>query len=282
MGYPMAGHLAAAGHDVTVFNRTTEVALRWVDEHGGCCANTPAEAATGADFVFVCVGGDDDVRAVTGGPDGALVSMAGGSVLVDHTTASADLARELAAAGATAGVGVLDAPISGGQAGAEAGTLAIMAGGDEHHFAAAEPVMAAYGATITLIGPTGSGQLTKMVNQILCTGAIVGAAEAIAFGERAGLDMERVLSVVTKGAAGSWYLSNRGPTMIRDEFDFGFAVEWMRKDLGICLAGGAATGADMPLTELADQLMSAAVERGDGRLDVTAVVRNYRSGISDR
>ena len=275
MGYPMAGHLVAAGHEVRVFNRTAEKAQRWAGEHGGTAAATPAEAATGADVVFVCVGADDDVREVLYGPSGALGALGEGAVIVDHTTASATLARELAERCAAVGVGFVDAPISGGQAGAENGALSIMCGGEQAHFDTAAAVMDAYAAAMTLVGPAGSGQRTKMVNQILCAGAIQGAAEALAFGQKAGLDMEKVLQAVTKGAAGSWYLSNRGETMVGDEFDFGFAVDWMAKDLGLVADEAAKLGTDASLTAMTAQHLADRQAAGDNRMDATAIIRNY-------
>lgn len=277
MGFPMAGHLAAAGHSVRVYNRTTAKADRWAETYTGTGHATPGEAATGADFVFICVGGDDDVRGVVYGDDGALGVLAEGAVIVDHTTASAALARELDVACKEKGVGFLDAPISGGQAGAENGQLSVMCGGDQAAFDRAEPVMDQYAKAITLLGPAGSGQQTKMVNQILCAGAIQGAAEALAFGEQAGLDMELVLQAVTQGAAGSWYLSNRGETMIRDEFDFGFAVDWLAKDLGIVKAEAEALGAKIPLADLTANYLAKSQGAGDNRMDVTAIIRRYRS-----
>ncbi len=282
MGYPMAGHLLAAGHTVRVFNRTAAVAQRWMEQHGngdGPTASvheTPAGAATGADFVFVCVGGDDDVRSVVGGDDGALGALAPGAIIVDHTTASAELARELDEACRAAGIGFIDAPISGGQAGAEAGQLSVMCGGDPADFARAEPVIDAYAKAITLVGPAGSGQLTKMVNQILCAGAIQGAAEALAFGEQAGLDMDLVFQAVSQGAAGSWYLSNRAETMLADEFDFGFAVDWMAKDLGLVADEAAAIGAPTPLTAMTRRYLADSQEAGDNRMDATVIIRRYR------
>lgn len=276
MGYPMAGHLAAAGHTVRVFNRTASVAERWLGEHNGSAHATPAEAAEGADAVFVCVGADDDVRGVTYGDDGALGAMAAGAVLVDHTTASATLARELHQACAEAGVGFIDAPISGGQAGAEAGQLSVMCGGDPDVFATVEPIMDHYAKAIVLVGPAGSGQQTKMVNQILCAGAIQGAAEALAFGEQAGLDMGLVFQAVTQGAANSWYLSNRGETMLADEFDFGFAADWMAKDLGLVKAEAEAIGAPAPLTELTSGYLAESQQAGDNRMDATVIIRRYR------
>lgn len=271
----MAGHLVAAGHEVTVFNRTAEKAERWVDQYGGARAANPADAATGADLVFVCVGADDDVREVLYGPTGALESLQPGAVVVDHTTASAALALELADRCGSQSIGFVDAPISGGQAGAENGALSIMCGGAQEHFDTAAAVMDAYAAAITLVGPAGSGQRTKMVNQILCAGAIQGAAEALAFGQKAGLDMEKVLQAVTKGAAGSWYLSNRGETMVADQFDFGFAVDWMAKDLGLVTDEAAALGADTALAAMTREHLAKRQEAGDNRMDATAIIRNY-------
>lgn len=276
MGYPMAGHLVAAGHEVRVFNRTQEKAQAWADQHGGTACATPAEAAQGANFVALCVGADADVREVSYGDTGVLSAMQEGSVLVDHTTASAELARELGAKCAEQGVGFVDAPISGGQAGAENGALSVMCGGDQAHFDQALPLIDSYAAAVTLVGGVGSGQLTKMCNQILCAGAIQGAAEAIAFGQKAGLDMDLVLQAVTKGAAGSWYLSNRGETMVSDQFDFGFAVDWMAKDLGLVQQEGAALGAAMPLTELTNSFLAETQQAGENRMDATAIVRRYR------
>lgn len=276
MGYPMAGHLVRAGHQVRVFNRTTTRSDQWAGEHDGVACASPAEAAADADFVALCVGADADVRAVTYGDDGVLAAMAAGSVLVDHTTASAELARELGQACAERGIGFVDAPISGGQAGAENGSLSVMCGGDQADFERALPVIDAYASAVTRVGPVGSGQLTKMCNQILCAGAIQGAAEAIAFGQKAGLDMSKVLAAVTKGAAGSWYLSNRGETMVNDEFDFGFAVDWMAKDLGLVQDEAGALGAATPLTELVAGYLQASQDAGENRLDATAIVRRYR------
>ncbi|RMH79458.1 MAG: NAD(P)-dependent oxidoreductase [Actinomyces sp.] len=285
MGYPMAGHLVAAGHEVTVFNRTTARAEAWVVEHAAGerarRADTPAAAAADAEFVFVCVGDDDDVRAVTTGDDGALATMGAGTVLVDHTTASADLARELHAEAAAGGVGFLDAPISGGQAGAENGTLTVMCGGDPEVFARAEPVMAAYGRAVTLLGPAGSGQLTKMVNQICIAGLVQALAEGIDFARRAGLDVDLVLDVIEKGAAGSWQMENRGRTMARGEFDFGFALDWMRKDLGICLAEAKRNGSSLPVTALVDQFYAQLQRRGHGRWDTSALIALLADGTGD-
>lgn len=276
MGYPMAGHLASAGHTVQVYNRTAEKAERWATEHGGTAHPTPAAAAAGADFVFICVGADDDVRAVVYGDDGALGSLAAGAVIVDHTTASATLARELAKTCEKNGVGFVDAPISGGQAGAENGQLSVMCGGDQAHFDKALPVIDHFAKAVTLLGPAGAGQQTKMVNQILCAGAIQGAAEALAFGEQAGLDMELVLQAVTQGAAGSWYLSNRGETMVKDEFDFGFAVDWMAKDLGLVKSEADSLGAETPLTDLTAGYLAESQQAGDNRMDATSIIRRYR------
>ena len=286
MGYPMAGHLAAAGHTVRVYNRTEATADRWVEQYGGVGGGgtahpTPREAAEGAEAVFVCVGADDDVRAVVTGDQGALGAMATGSVLVDHTTASAALARELAEVCGANGVGFIDAPISGGQAGAEAGQLSVMCGGDPEVFATVEPIIDHYAKAIVLVGPAGSGQQTKMVNQILCAGAIQGAAEALAFGEQAGLDMNLVFSAVTQGAANSWYLSNRGETMLADEFDFGFAADWMAKDLGLVKAEAESLGASTPLTDLTAGYLAESQADGDNRMDATVIIRRYRANRGD-
>lgn len=274
----MAGHLASAGHEVRVFNRTSAKADAWASEHGGVSCATPAEAADGAAFVALCVGADADVDAVTVGDGGVLATMAAGAVLVDHTTASAELARRLGASCAERGIGFVDAPISGGQAGAENGTLSVMCGASQGDFDHALPLIDAYSSAVTLVGPVGSGQLTKMCNQILCAGAIQGAAEAIAFGQKAGLDMTKVLAAVTQGAAGSWYLSNRGEMMASDDFpdDFGFAVDWMHKDLGLVNAEGAAMGAQTPLATKVQELLAATQDAGDNRLDATSIVRRYR------
>ncbi|MCU0275090.1 MAG: NAD(P)-dependent oxidoreductase [Acidimicrobiales bacterium] len=273
MGFPMAGHLAARGHEVTVSNRTTSKADDWVAAHGGAAAPTPREAATGADVVLLCVGNDDDVRSVVLGPDGVLAGMAPGSTLVDHTTASADLARELHATCAEAGIGFVDAPVSGGQAGAQNGVLTVMCGGDADVFARVEPVLAAYARAVTLIGPAGSGQLTKMVNQLAIAGLVQGLSEALAFGMRAGLDMPTVIDVISKGAAGSWQMEHRGPTMVRDEFDFGFAVEWMRKDLGICFDEAARNGASLEVARLVDGFYAEVMAMGGARWDTSSLIR---------
>jgi 3-hydroxyisobutyrate dehydrogenase len=273
MGYPMAGHLARAGHRLTVYNRSPAKAAKWVEQHGGRSAPTPAAAAAGADLVLMCVGNDDDVRAVVLGPAGALGAMTRGAVLVDHTTASAQVAREVHAAAARAGVGFLDAPVSGGQAGAENGKLTIMVGGDPAVYAGAEGVLALYARAVTLMGGPGSGQLTKMVNQICIAGLVEALSEGINFAAKAGLDVERVLDVISKGAAQSWQMENRGKTMAADKFDFGFAVDWMRKDLGICIAEGRANGAALPVTALVDQFYARLQAKGGGRWDTSSLIR---------
>ena len=276
MGYPMAGHLAAAGHRVTVYNRSPAKAAQWVAEHGGKSAPTPAGAARGAEFVFACVGNDDDLRSVTLGDDGAYQGMARGATLVDHTTASAQVARELAAEGERRGVRFIDAPVSGGNVGATNGALTVMCGGDAEAFAAARPVAMAFAKAMTLLGPSGSGQLAKMVNQIAIAGLVQGLSEAIAFGQRAGLDMRAVLEVIGKGAAQSWQMDNRGPTMIDDKFDFGFAVDWMRKDLGIALEEARRNGARLPVTALVDQFYADLQAAGGNRHDTSSLVRRLR------
>ncbi len=278
MGYPMAGHLAGAGHRVCVYNRTPAKAARWVEQHGGRSAATPAAAAAGAEFVLMCVGNDDDVRAVALGADGALSAMKPGAVLVDHTTASAAVAREVHAAAAAAGVGFLDAPVSGGQAGAENGKLTIMVGGDDAVYARAETTLAHYARAVTLMGGPGSGQLTKMVNQICIAGLLQALSEGVNFATRAGLDADRVLDVISKGAAQSWQMENRGGTMASDKFDFGFAVDWMRKDLAICIAEARSNGALLPMTALVDQFYAALQARGGGRWDTSSLVRLLRDG----
>jgi 3-hydroxyisobutyrate dehydrogenase-like beta-hydroxyacid dehydrogenase len=276
MGYPMAGHLARAGHRVTVYNRTAATSRRWVEQNGGTSTSTPAKAASGAELVMMCVGDDDDVRAIVFGEDGALAAMRAGSVLVDHTTASARIAREIHAAATAAGVGFLDAPVSGGQAGAESGKLTIMVGGDPDVFAVAEPVLAHYARAVTLMGGPGSGQLTKMFNQICIAGLVQALAEGITFAEKAGLDVGRGLEVISKGAAQSWQMENRGPTMLADKFDFGFAVDWMRKDLALCLAEARAQGAALPLTALVDQFYARVQAQGGGRWDSSSLIRVLR------
>lgn len=272
MGSPMARHLAAAGHRVTVYNRTSATAQAWIAANGGSSASTPAEAAAGNEVVFMCVGNDDDVRAVSMGPDGALAGMASGAVLVDHTTASATLARELAAYGDGLGIGCVDAPVSGGQAGAERGALTVMCGGDPQVFAMVEPLMAAYAKAVTLMGPSGSGQLTKMVNQICIAGVVQGLAEGVHFAQRAGLDADAVFAAIGQGAAQSWQMDNRSRTMAAGEFEFGFAVEWMRKDLGICLDEARRSGATLAVTALVDQFYADVMAMGGSRWDTSSLV----------
>ncbi|MCF1741525.1 NAD(P)-dependent oxidoreductase [Paradevosia shaoguanensis] len=270
MGYPMARHLAAKGHEVTVYNRTGAKAERWVSEFGGRAAPTPAEAARGQEFVFACVGNDDDLRQVTLGADGAFGAMEKGAVFVDHTTASAGIARELAAA--ADGFDVIDAPVSGGQAGAENGVLTVMCGGEAAPFARAEPVMAAYARATRLLGPAGSGQLAKMMNQICIAGAVQGLAEAIHFGKQAGLDIEAVIDTISKGAAQSWQMENRYKTMNEGKFDFGFAVDWMRKDLSIVLGEARSNGSTLPVTALVDQFYADVQTMGGGRWDTSSLL----------
>lgn len=273
MGGPMARHLLAAGHDVSVWNRTRSRAEDFVAAQGGRLADTPAEAAAGADVVAACVGADADVLAVTTGAEGAFSGMAEGALFIDHTTASATLARHLYAEAAGRGLLWLDAPVSGGQAGAEAGILSIMCGGSAAAFARGEPVMAAYGRTIGHIGPAGSGQLAKMVNQIAIAGLVQGLSEALAFGQAAGLDMAAVLAVITKGAAGSWQMENRSATMLEGKFDFGFAVDWMRKDLGMVLEEAGRLGLELPVTALVDGFYEEVQARGGGRNDTSSLIR---------
>lgn len=273
MGYPMAGHLKnKGGHDVTVFNRTADKADKWVAEFGGARAATPRDAAAGKDFVFCCVGNDDDLRAVTIGEGGAFEAMQAGAVFIDNTTASAIVARELHAAASEKGFGFVDAPVSGGQAGAENGVLTVMCGGDREPYDRSEPVIAAFARSCKLMGPSGAGQLTKMVNQICIAGLLQGLSEGLNFGMKAGLDMDKVLDVVSKGAAGSWQMENRGSTMCKGEFDFGFAVNWMRKDLGMCLEEAENNGARLPATALVDQFYSHVQKRGGGRWDTSSLV----------
>ena len=276
MGFPMAGHLARAGHSVVVYNRTPAKAAQWVEKYGGSSAPTPAVAAADAALVMMCVGNDDDVRAVALGANGAVAAMREGSVLVDHTTASASVAREVHAAAKARGVGFLDAPVSGGQAGAENGKLTIMVGGDADVFARAEGVLAHYARAVTLMGGPGSGQLTKMVNQICIAGMVQALSEGINFARKAGLDPERVLDVIGKGAAQSWQMDNRGKTMAADKFDFGFAVDWMRKDLAICAAEARANGAALPVTALVDQFYARIQAQGGGRWDTSSLIRLLR------
>ena len=278
MGFPMAGHWAAAGLDVAVYNRTGSRAEQWAAAHGGTVADTPAAAASGAEVVCLCVGDDADVRAVVLGDDGVLAALEPGAVLVDHTTASAALARELAGACAERGVGFLDAPVSGGQAGAEQGQLTIMVGGEADAFERARPALEPYARAVRLLGPAGSGQLAKMVNQICIAGILQGLSEGIAFAERAGLDVAAVLDVIGKGAAQSWQLDQRSPTMLEDRFDFGFAVDWMRKDLRIALDEGRRNGARLPLTALVDQFYADVQALGGGRWDTSSLVKRLREG----
>ena len=273
MGFPMAGHLANAGHEVTVYNRTSAKADSWLETYAGNRADTPAAAAAGAELVFSCVGNDDDLRSVTTAEQGAFSALAEGAVFVDHTTASATVARELAQIAGQGGFAFLDAPVSGGQAGAENGQLTIMVGGDAAAFERAKPAMDSYGRAVTLMGPIGTGQLTKMVNQICIAGLVQGLSEGLNFATRAGLDAKLVLEVISKGAAQSWQMENRGHTMVDDQFDFGFAVDWMRKDLAICLAEGRASRARLPVTALVDQFYASVQERGGGRWDTSSLIR---------
>jgi 3-hydroxyisobutyrate dehydrogenase len=273
MGYPMAGHLKnKGGHEVTVYNRTAAKAAQWVKQYGGKSAPTPKAAAEGQDFVMACVGNDNDLREVTLGHEGAFAGMGKGKVFVDHTTASAQIARELHAAAKKAGFDFVDAPVSGGQAGAENGVLTVMCGGEAESFARAEKVIAAYARACNLIGEPGAGQLTKMVNQICIAGLVQGLAEALHFAKRAGLDVEKVIATISKGAAQSWQMENRYKTMTAGKFDFGFAVEWMRKDLGICLGEARSNGANLPVTALVDQFYSEVVAMGGKRWDTSSLI----------
>ncbi|PRX31920.1 3-hydroxyisobutyrate dehydrogenase [Meinhardsimonia xiamenensis] len=276
MGYPMAGHLKKAGHDVTVYNRSAAKAEKWVAEYGGEMAPTPAEAARGKEFVMSCVGNDDDLRAVCLGANGAFSTMQPGSIFVDHTTVSAKVTRELHAIAAEKGIGFLDAPISGGQAGAENGQLSVMCGGEEEVFARAEPIIAAYAKICRLIGPSGAGQLTKMCNQIAIAGLVQALSEALHFAEKAGLDGRKVVEVISQGAAGSWQMSNRYETMLEGKFDFGFAVDWMRKDLGICLDTADEIMATLPVTALVDQFYKDVQKMGGGRWDTSSLIQLLR------
>jgi len=276
MGYPMAGHMAKGGHDVTVYNRTTAKSESWVAEYGGSFAETPAKAAEGAEIVCACVGNDDDLRSVVYGDDGILAGMSDGTIFVDHTTASADVAREVGAKAAEKGIQFLDGPVSGGQAGAENGVLTVMVGGDQAAFDKAQPVIDRYARAVTLLGPIGSGQLCKMVNQICIAGLVQGLSEGIAFGQKAGLDVKKVIDVISKGAAQSWQMENRAETMIDDEFEFGFAVDWMRKDLGICMEEARSNGALLPVTALVDQFYAEIQNRGDNRWDTSSLIRRLR------
>ena len=272
MGYPMAGHLAAGGHEVTVYNRTAAKAEAWVAQHGGKAAATPKAAAEGNAFVFSCVGNDEDLRSVILGDEGALAGMTEGSCLIDNTTASADVARELSAIARGNGIAFIDAPVSGGQAGAENGVLTVMCGGEESAFEDAKPVIDCYARSVVLMGPAGSGQLTKMVNQLCIAGLLQGLSEGLNFGQKAGLDMEKVIDVISKGAAGSWQMENRGSTMCNGEFEFGFAVDWMRKDLSICFAEANRNGARLPVSHLVDQFYAQVQQRGGKRWDTSSLI----------
>jgi 3-hydroxyisobutyrate dehydrogenase len=276
MGWPMAGHLARAGHAVTVYNRTAAKSAQWVEKNGGGSAASPAAAAGGAEVVLMCVGNDNDIREVALGADGALSAMNSGAILVDHTTASASVAREVYAAAKARGVRFLDAPVSGGQAGAENGKLTVMVGGDADAFAIAEPILKTYAKAVTLMGGAGAGQLTKMVNQICIAGLVQALSEGLNFAAKAGLDVERVLDVIGKGAAQSWQMDNRGKTMAADQFNFGFAVDWMRKDLSICLAEGRSNGAALPVSAIVDQFYARLQARGGGRWDTSSLIRLLR------
>lgn len=272
MGFPMAGHLQAAGHEVTVFNRTIAKAEQWCELFHGQRAKTPREASERASFVFLCVGNDDDVRSVVYGEDGVLASMSPGSVLVDHTTTSAVLSREIAGKCVEQGVSFVDAPVTGGESGAQQGTLSVLCGGDELTVNLIRPIVAAYASSITRIGPVGHGQLAKMVNQICIAGCVQGLSEALAFGQRAGINMEKVLAAIGSGAASSWQMNNRGMTMLEKKFDFGFAVDWMRKDLGIVLDEASRNGADLPVTKTVDGFYKEVQEMGGGRLDTSSLI----------
>ncbi|HSW21652.1 MAG TPA: NAD(P)-dependent oxidoreductase [Burkholderiaceae bacterium] len=276
MGHPMAGHLARAGHGVTVFNRTAAKAQAWAGEYGGRSAPTPREAAAGADFVFACVGNDDDLRSVVLGEQGAFAGMKPGAVFIDHTTASAAVARELSAAAKAKGLSFIDAPVSGGQAGAVNGMLTVMSGGEPAAFDAMRPVAMAFSRAVTLVGGSGAGQLAKMVNQVCIAGLVQGLSEGIAFGQKAGLDMKLVLEVIGKGAAQSWQLDNRGATMVDNKFDFGFAVDWMRKDLGLVLDEGRRNGAHLPVTALVDQFYGDVQAMGGRRWDTSSLIKRLR------
>ncbi|ETD81233.1 NAD(P)-dependent oxidoreductase [Rhodobacter capsulatus] len=277
MGFPMAGHLAARGHAVTVWNRTAAKAEAWMGQHSGQRAATAAEAASGADFVLACVGNDDDLRQVCLGATGAFAGMAPGAIFVDHTTVSAQVTRELSALAAEKGLGFVDAPVSGGQAGAENGVLSVMCGGSAADYAAAEPVIAAYARICRRLGESGAGQLAKMCNQIAIAGLVQGLAESLHFAEKAGLDAGALVEVISQGAAGSWQMANRAQTMAENRFDFGFAVDWMRKDLGICLATANETGASLPVTALVDQFYKDVQKLGGGRWDTSSLIARLRA-----
>ena len=277
MGYPMAGHLAQAGHEVTVYNRTAAKADKWAKDHGGKTAKTPAEAAKGAEFVMACVGNDDDLRGICTGEDGAFAGMAKGTVFVDHTTVSAAVTSELSQTAEQRGIAFVDAPISGGQAGAENGKLSVMCGGDQDAYDRAEPIIAAYARICRRIGDSGAGQLTKMCNQIAIAGLVQGLSEALHFAEKAGLDGRAVVEVISQGAAGSWQMSNRYETMLDDKFDHGFAVDWMRKDLGICLDAADENGASLPVTALVDQFYKDVQKMGGSRWDTSSLIKRLRA-----
>ncbi|APG46906.1 NAD(P)-dependent oxidoreductase [Phaeobacter porticola] len=277
MGYPMAGHLAAAGHEVTVYNRTGAKATAWAKEHGGSAAATPREAVAGADFVMACVGNDDDLRSVCLGADGAFVGMDAGAIFVDHTTVSAKVTRELNTAAADLGLPFVDAPISGGQAGAENGVLSVMCGGDQAAYDKAEPIIAAYARICRRIGESGAGQMTKMCNQIAIAGLVQGLSEALHFADKAGLDGRAVVEVISQGAAGSWQMANRHETMLDDHFEHGFAVDWMRKDLGICLDAADESGASLPVTALVDQFYKDVQKMGGGRWDTSSLFKRLKA-----
>jgi len=277
MGYPMAGHLAAAGHEVCVYNRTVSKSEAWVAEHGGSMAATPRAAAAGAAVVFACVGNDDDLRSVVRGAEGALAGMDKGTIFVDHTTASANVTRELYAKAAEMGIEFVDGPVSGGQAGAENGVLTVMCGGDEAPYAKVEPLIGAFAKSCRLMGPSGAGQLTKMVNQICIAGLLQGLSEGLHFAQKAGLDGEAVVDVISKGAAGSWQMENRYKTMLADEFNYGFAVDWMRKDLNICLEEAENNGASLPGTALIDQYYKDVQNLGGNRWDTSSLIRRLRA-----
>jgi 3-hydroxyisobutyrate dehydrogenase-like beta-hydroxyacid dehydrogenase len=270
MGYPMAGHLSKAGHQTTVYNRTSTKAEKWCNDYTGNWAKTPREAAEGADFVFICVGNDDDLRSVVYGDDGVLAGIGDDAILVDHTTSSANVAREISA---KAQVPFLDAPLSGGQAGAENGALTVMVGGEQAAFDKVKPVIMSYARTAELLGSAGSGQLTKMVNQICIAGIVQGLSEALNFAQRSGLDGARVVDVISKGAAGSWQMENRGYTMLKDEFEFGFAVDWMRKDLGFCIEESDKNGATLPITRIVNDYYAEIQAMGGGRWDTSSLIR---------
>ena len=276
MGYPMAGHLASAGHQVCVYNRTTAKAEKWVAQHGGTLAPTPAEAVEGADFVFACVGNDDDLRSVTTGPGGAFAAIKKGAVFIDHTTASANVARELSTVAAAQGFSFLDAPVSGGQAGAENGILTVMVGGDQASFDRAKPLIDAFAKTAMLMGESGAGQLTKMVNQICVAGVVQGLSEGVAFAINAGLDARQVFEVISKGAAQSWQMVNRFESMIDNQFEFGFAVDWMRKDLGLCFEEAGRNDSDLPVSKIVDGYYAEVQAAGGNRYDTSSLVTRLR------